>query len=79
MASVISSFVIFLMFENHFFVLGYVRKEMNNHYFSGIHYQKKVQNSEIGELLREKEYFKIMEARIKKAKNPAGLVENEWF
>jgi DNA modification methylase len=28
---------------------------------------------------REKEYFKIMEARIKKAKNPAGLVENEWF
>ena len=30
---------------------------MNNHYLSGIHYQKKVQNSEIGELLREKEYF----------------------
>ena len=28
---------------------------------------------------REKEYFKILEARIKKAKNPAGLVENEWF
>jgi len=28
---------------------------------------------------REKEYFKIMEARIKKAKNPADLVEHEWF
>jgi DNA modification methylase len=28
---------------------------------------------------REKEYFKILKARIKKAKNPAGLVENEWF
>ena len=28
---------------------------------------------------REKEYFKILEARIEKAKNPAGLVENEWF
>ena len=28
---------------------------------------------------REKEYFKIMEARIKKAKNPAGLVQHEWF
>ena len=28
---------------------------------------------------REKEYFKIMEARIKKAKNPADLVQHEWF
>ena len=28
---------------------------------------------------REKEYFKIMEARIKKAKNPADLVEHKWF
>jgi site-specific DNA-methyltransferase (adenine-specific) len=28
---------------------------------------------------REKEYFKIMEARINKAKNPAGLVQHEWF
>jgi DNA modification methylase len=28
---------------------------------------------------REKEYFNIMEARIKKAKNPADLVEHEWF
>ena len=28
---------------------------------------------------REKEYFKIMEARIKKAENPAGLVQHEWF
>jgi len=28
---------------------------------------------------KEKEYFKIMEARIKKAKNPAGLVQHEWF
>jgi hypothetical protein len=28
---------------------------------------------------REKEYFKIIEARIKKAKNPADLVEHEWF
>ena len=28
---------------------------------------------------REKEYFKILKARIKKAKNPAGIVENEWF
>ena len=28
---------------------------------------------------REKEYFKILKARIEKAKNPAGLVENEWF
>ena len=28
---------------------------------------------------REKEYFNIMEARIKKAKNPAGLVQHEWF
>ncbi|MBC8428406.1 site-specific DNA-methyltransferase [bacterium] len=28
---------------------------------------------------REEEYFKIMEARIDKAKNPAGLVENNWF
>jgi len=28
---------------------------------------------------REKEYFKIMEARIKKAKNPADLVGHEWF
>ena len=28
---------------------------------------------------REKEYFKIMEARINKAKNPADLVEHEWF
>jgi site-specific DNA-methyltransferase (adenine-specific) len=28
---------------------------------------------------REKEYFKIMEARIKKAKNPAGIVQHEWF
>jgi hypothetical protein len=28
---------------------------------------------------REKEYFEILKARIKKAENPAGLVENEWF
>ena len=28
---------------------------------------------------REKEYFNIMEARIKKAKNPADLVQHEWF
>jgi hypothetical protein len=28
---------------------------------------------------REKEYYDIMEARIKKAKNPADLVEHEWF
>tara|TARA_R110001592_G_scaffold222267_3_gene477406 strand:- start:2459 stop:2611 length:153 start_codon:yes stop_codon:yes gene_type:complete len=28
---------------------------------------------------REKEYFKILKAQIKKAKNPAGLVINEWF
>ena len=28
---------------------------------------------------REKEYFKIMEARIKKAKNPAGIIQHEWF
>ena len=28
---------------------------------------------------REKEYFKILKARIENAKNPAGLVENEWF
>jgi hypothetical protein len=28
---------------------------------------------------REKEYFKIMEARIKKAENPADLVQHEWF
>jgi len=28
---------------------------------------------------KEKEYYDIMEARIKKAKNPAGLVQHEWF
>ncbi len=28
---------------------------------------------------REKEYYDIMEARIKKAKNPADLVQHEWF
>ena len=28
---------------------------------------------------REEEYFKIMEARIEKAKNPADLVEHGWF
>ena len=28
---------------------------------------------------REKEYFEILKARIKKAENPAGLVEKEWF
>jgi site-specific DNA-methyltransferase (adenine-specific) len=28
---------------------------------------------------REKEYFKIIEARIEKAKNPANLVEHGWF
>ena len=28
---------------------------------------------------RDKEYFKIIEARIQKAKNPADLVEHEWF
>ena len=28
---------------------------------------------------REKEYFKIIEARIQKAKNPANLVEHGWF
>ncbi len=28
---------------------------------------------------REKEYFNIMEARINKAKNPADLVQHEWF
>jgi DNA modification methylase len=28
---------------------------------------------------REKEYYEILKARIKKAENPAGLVINEWF
>ena len=28
---------------------------------------------------REKEYFKILKARIKKAENPAGIVQHEWF
>jgi|TARA_R110002074_G_scaffold35816_1_gene97608 DNA modification methylase len=28
---------------------------------------------------REKEYFKILKARIKKAKNPAGIVQHKWF
>ena len=28
---------------------------------------------------REKEYFDILKARIKKAKNPAGIVQHEWF
>ena len=28
---------------------------------------------------REKEYFKILKARIEKAKNPAGIVQHEWF
>jgi len=28
---------------------------------------------------REKEYFNILKARIKKAKNPAGIVQHEWF
>jgi site-specific DNA-methyltransferase (adenine-specific) len=28
---------------------------------------------------RDKEYFKIIEARIEKAKNPANLVEHGWF
>ena len=28
---------------------------------------------------REKEYFNIIEARIKKAENPAGIVQHEWF
>ncbi|MBT4209284.1 site-specific DNA-methyltransferase, partial [Candidatus Woesearchaeota archaeon] len=28
---------------------------------------------------REKEYFKIMEARIENAKNPHNLVEHEYF
>ena len=28
---------------------------------------------------REKEYFKILEARIKKAENPHGLIQHEWF
>jgi len=28
---------------------------------------------------REKEYFEIMEARIEKAKNPAGLVEHDFW
>ena len=27
----------------------------------------------------EKEYYKILKARIKKAKNPAGIVQHEWF
>ena len=28
---------------------------------------------------REKEYFDILKARIKKAENPAGIVQHEWF
>ena len=28
---------------------------------------------------REKEYYKILKARIKKAENPAGIVQHEWF
>ena len=28
---------------------------------------------------REKEYFNILKARIKKAENPAGIVQHEWF
>ena len=28
---------------------------------------------------REKEYFKILKARIKKAENPHGLIQHEWF
>ena len=28
---------------------------------------------------REKEYFKILKARIKQAKNPAGIVQHKWF
>jgi len=28
---------------------------------------------------RDTEYFKIIEARIQKAKNPANLIEHGWF
>jgi len=28
---------------------------------------------------REKEYFNILKARIKKAENPHGLTQHEWF
>ena len=45
------------MSENHFFVLRYVKKEMNIHYLSGINYKKEINNSELAKLFKENQYF----------------------